>query len=44
MLIQFITSADVERDILGLVLMYVSNTTRGMLQTSAPVRTVTAHH
>jgi hypothetical protein len=44
MLKQFIISADVEHNILGLVLMCVSNTTRGMLQTAAPVRTVTAHH
>jgi hypothetical protein len=44
MLIQFIISVGMERNILGLVLMYVSNTTRGMVQTAAPVRTVTAHH
>jgi len=30
MSIQFITSAGVERNILGLVLMYVSNTARGV--------------
>jgi len=44
MLIQFITPAGVEHNILGFVLMYVSNTAGGMLQTAAPVRTVTAHH
>jgi len=33
-----------ECNFLGLVLMYVSNTARGMLQTAATVRTVTAHH
>jgi hypothetical protein len=44
MSIQFIISAGVESNILGLVLMYVSNNARRMLQTAAPVRTVTAHH
>jgi hypothetical protein len=44
MLIQFTTSADMECNFLGLVLMYVSNTARGMLQTAATVRAITAHH
>jgi hypothetical protein len=48
MLIKFITSVGVDHNILRLLLMYVSNATRGMLQTTVPdcgtVGKVTAHH